>query len=1272
MAPAAPQLLARRDVQSRLLRLYAAAGHTDKVLELELQRFAEHDQLLEDLSQVEQMAQRFQAAGQEARFSQWAKQKLDEAKSPVARANLAWQQGNHEAAITNIARAAATLKHWGLQPWKDRFGRLGREPLRALLLAIVETNPADAIARLELLDLEDRLEGAEAIAALEQLLATDAASAFPRGKGARNRTHFKHYLDLAYRLIRLYEKNHRLDKLRALGLRIASGEKPFEKFDQNYYPSFGQNSVEEFGNACLALAVVYADDEAYQTQLAAALKDSRWAGARAQLERKVGQASRLSQSAPNAVVAPGASKKPHASQSSGTGGMSVRPWANLPEGVQVFASCETILCAERDEQHVYAGHPWGLAVYDFNGTPVTRILLGSEARTIITEPRAVWVGTPAGLFRITNVTQASRPSRTPQVAAPAPGHSEKSDTPRTAGIGETPVLRWSIAHAPLGHVTALALDGNQLWIGLRGGVLMLDRHSLALRTFSPEELGREQPGECSRIVPDGDYVWTDGSGGVLRYDRTADAWSAPAHPGPRDPPRLIGVVDGQVWADVYLDDALRHRPARIDRPTLRLSVVHLGGSVSRDQRMINAGLTYAGKDQGRLVFAADWQRFVFEEKVGQIRRLPEPDAGGIPTISDPLTEGLLLPKGTLVRAGMRDQPHGGLYFISPKPALALAQTPSSKNGEDQSLLTSATNVMAVRRVSATAWPDALRGHIRASVWPDAWPPEAVWAVLFDDAHDRAWLCTGSGLAVLPKGGDTLQHFGDTEGVNYGPILDGVKLAGKLYFACGWEDARGGLIVFDPPTQVFTTFFRSDGMDSDKVIGLSVQDGQFELRYGVEYLRYGNVGERRYRHCRPGRYDPATGRFASGGEPELLVRREAEKRAAQASLGSLPLLGGSMTRRYERHGQTWRCGARGLVIVFGNEQPALTLATLDVQRLPSPWQVLREQAAAVSIPRAIPLDRLKELVVHTNRYVRANRHDPLRQFAQAIFQHAGPDLLPVLHEALRSSDRVIRSNAARACGAIGDIASGPHLLQALDMESGLARASIVWALGKLKARDALPQLIELYADARNAEHNRRASGGFLAQQAVAAHRTQYTALRNLDAIASDWEELKVAALRPPADPRRDEELLSPELVLEAVRQIGPAFAQPFYRALAGAEASSDRAEGAIGLAAAATAANREQSLAILRNLRGDSQPHVRVCATVSLLLLGEASLTAPLRERLRIADNSERGMILQQLARLSAVQLNPFRPELQFIAANDREPLYLRERAGVLLQALSSR
>src|SRR2546427_394741 len=83
------------------------------------------------------------------------------------------------------------------------------------------------------------------------------------------------------------------------------------------------------------------------------------------------------------------------------------------------------------------------------------------------------------------------------------------------------------------------------------------------------------------------------------------------------------------------------------------------------------------------------------------------------------------------------------------------------------------------------------------------------------------------------------------------------------------------------------------------------------------------------------------------------------------------------------------------------------------------------------------------------------------FAQAVLAGAGPPVAPQLYEALRSQDRVSRSNAARALALMGDRAAIPRLLAALDLESGLSRASIVWALGKLHATEAVSTLADLY-------------------------------------------------------------------------------------------------------------------------------------------------------------------------------------------------------------------
>lgn len=1316
--------MAYGEVRDHLVRLYAAAGRTDKVLEIEFAQFDADDKRLENLETIDQMAVRFKAAGQEARFNEWAKKKMETAKSPRARANLAWQLQDYPAAMTH---AAATETHgysniW--QEWRERFAKLGRDQERAFLRAVVKANPQDAVARLNLLDLEDRLDGPDAIAALEALLATDANQAFPRGKGVWNRTHFQNYYDLAYRLMRLYEKNNALDKLRALGLRLAKGDKPFDNFDVRGNESPFENGREEFGNACLALAVKYAADPAYQVELATALKTSRWVGARAQLARMTGTAP-------------------------ATAGGTAPPWANLPRDVRLIVSCESVACVARNDRFVYVGLPWGLAVYDFNGTPVTRILLGASVTTLAAADNQVWAGTDEGLFCI------------------------KAES-------------WAITHEALGKVNALGLDGDQLWIGVGGrmdnGLMVLNRNTLALRTFSAEEIGIERTMDFTRFESDGEYVWADNYFGLLRYDRAADTWSAVENPGPRDPVHLIGIIDGQVWADVWLDDALRHRPALLDRKTLRLTPLHLRGNLTRDQRMINSVLFFHGHDHGQPVFTTDggsWGSYVVEKDSNTIRRLRQSGTENPETISDPLPNGLLLPDGRSFR------------------------------------------------IPTNAWPDGLRAGVRAMWYAERWPGDAVWAVVFDDTRRQEWLCVGAGLAVLPREGTAIRHFGRAEGLSCGAVMDGVELGGKLYFASGWDEARGCLTVYEPQTGGFTPWFRADGMDTDRVVGLAVKDGQLEVRYGVEFH-----GDDYNNRRPPGRFNPTTGQFTSGGTQEIPPVEG--KRLAPAANGTLPVLGGPAYRSYERDGMTWHCGSRGLVIYPGRTAPALTFAALNAQRIPNPTETLRQEAKLTDIPKPVPLDRLRELVASPNKYVRANalaaaitpvlqgggayvpviagcvrdpyrnvrstamwllsrsktdavlpalrqaledndpgiravaaialanrgevpplscfeeiirqrdgfgncpfgadssigveadpvrayaalaphadrrifeflvsrpppnhddikklypvlggalkkhpdaadvllavqdagRYGPLRGFVQGIFQQAGRELLPVLHEALASDDRFVRSNAARACGAIGaigDVSSIPPLVKALDMESGLARASIVWALGELKAREAVPRLIDLYQDARNHAHNRMAGSGFMAQQSLAANREEYTALRNLDAIASDWEEMKVTTMRRPRDPRRDEELLTPDLVLEAVHKIGPAAAPEFYRALAGAGESTDRAEAAVGLAEVAPA-DREMSLTILRNLSGDPEMGVRIRASTSLILLDEPGADAALRERLRTGDADERGEILRQLGRLPKPRLEFFRKETAAIASNNREPEFLRNLAAGL-------
>ena len=1405
---------------TRLQRLYSALGQTDKALDATLREFELNDSSLSSNEVVDQAAQRFKNAEQEQRFTDWAKQRLRDTKNPQVRASLAWHLHDYTTVIEAVAQNADTLNPYGLQPWKERFAKLGTDLHRALLKAVVAANPKDSISRLELLDLDANLDGADAIAALELLLDTDANTAFPRGKGApRNRTRFRTYLDLAYRLARLYERNHQFDKLHALALRIARGEKPFDNYDQNLYYARDTNDLEEHGNAALALAIQNADDPKRQEQLREALKPARWFGARAQLERRL------------AATKPVPDKEPQL----------VR-WFHVPTNVTLLASAENVLSLARDEQFVYSGQPWGVSVYDFSGAPVARIALGEAVLAVAPGEHELWAGTPKGLFRVTRTNSQ-------WTVAHRWLHDDLATRDRSArsfpGGGDSSYDNC---------VLTLALDGELLWIGLRRNIQVLNTRTLELRVFSATELKIERLGEFNRIVPDGEYVWANGYDGLRRYDRASGAWEAPERVGSREPVRLIDVFDGRIFGQVYLNDTLRHRPAFIDRHTLQVSPIQLETGRRPDEQMINVGIHCFGKLDGQIVFGGDpvetdFGAFnyalntasgklrplfaageKFSERLRNVRQGKDGDprlrrgreANGIydefaKMFGRPAAPGwhfVTLPDGTRVFGSTANRvryqypqedgrddtwddgsdTRGGLFFVS-------------RDGR-------------VRRVSSALEPHNLRGDLTLSV-------------LFDDAAKRDWLCTSVGLARLDSDGRVREQFSRVDGLCANNVSSGAKADGKFYFASGWGWSGGGLIVFDPRTSVFTSWHRTDGLDADKLERVEADGGRLKLTFGVE--RY-HSGDLEYQQAPPGSFDPASGLFTSGGATASLKSEEVSRaRNRNSSREPLPFLGGWVTEKFEHDGASYICGTRGLVIARGSVEPP-NFASLDVRLVNDPAKDLLAEAKRVVVPSPIPLDRLRELLGHTNGFLRAralaaamdpmarqqagyaglvggaitdsvmrvratavwllSRSDddaglaPLRsalgdsdryiravaalalarrgerpalgtfeemlaqphgfgnfpfgadtfigvevdkrrgysalapqadreafrlfmkyplevndstvqktfeelgaalrrqpdiadellpawqeerwamgqvQFAERVFRHSGKELLPVLHRALTNDDRVIRSNAARGCGAIGDASSTPHLLKALDLESGLSRASIVWALGELKAADALPKLIDLYTDVRNDEQ-RRAGAGFRYSQAAVMAAAQFDSLRSLDAIAGDWDELKAAATPKKPDPRLNEELLGSHHILEAVRKIGPAAAQAFYRGLAGANGMEERNEAAVALADC-NPDERATNLVILRNLLADSLAPVRTRASVSLLLLGQSDVEPLVRERLASADNSERGEILAQLTRLSAPQLEFVRKEVETIVADSNAPQYLHDGAAQLLPKL---
>ena len=1415
-APDSPEGRARFQTEliGRLQRLYAALTETDRALGLTLRQLEVNPALLEDLDTLERTARRFQAAGKEGQFEEWVAH-LRDIESPKACANLAWVVGDYATAAGLLAEIASKKgpDYCRLDQWKQHFREKGKDELCLLLTALVKSDPNDARSRLELLDLEDRFEGPDVIEALERLLEGDASNAFVRGKGVYNRTQFRNYFDLGYRLMRLYEKLGQLDKLRVLGLRMAKGEKPFGRMwetDDRSVRHRDENRWPEDVDGCLSLLVQHSDETA-RGELEDVWNSLPDFPAKRQLARR--QVGRW---------------QPMKRRTFG--------WANVPKDVSVLACNENVLSLVCDNRHIYAGMPWGVAVFTHTGEPVTRVALGDAALDLATQGKYLWVASPVGLNRITVASWETAYLALDQ------------DIPRRD--------REPSKKAFHNGVCSLAHDGRFLWIGTRRNIQRLDTKAETLRIYSQEELGVRSHADWCRFIFDSNYVWASGNAGCRRYDRTSDKWTLVQYDGKEV--ELVALADGLLWGHVWLNKELRDRPCLIDRKTLEVTPILIEGNLTRQQRCINGPFVYFGVWNGKPVLGPKWPQFFYDSETGKLWLLPERQNGQQDTNQSELPLGLRSgtiwkkPSGT--STCYNDLTHD--HRLSAELSLRTGNWRMVRLRDGTIVLAARTARCPRYQYPREDWPEAYEtwdeeGGLyliypngktrRISMFstPDVLPGDTVFSVLHSDDHHQ-WVCTNRGLAVLSADGGVRRHFTRRDGLCANRVVSAASLGGLFYFATGWGDHGGGLAVYDPKTSVFTSMVQSDGLATDKIAVVEEDAGKLKITYDVEYGRGANYD---YRQFPPGVFNPKTGKVVSGGKARTMTQTEAYQ-IMRSRIGgynkrrSMPFLGGSVISESRHNGHKYLCGTRGLVIIREEKATVdLHIDDLQVQVAMDPSIRLKEEARRARLLIESPTD-LREYVDSANPFIRAralsSRMDAIRRgsreytsilakcvaaqtyrvqatsvyllaiskdpaaigplkvalkdpdpyvravaaiglarhgevpslayfedilkhepsfgnfpfgvdssvgvqvgkeliysvlapyanpevfafllkyplavddyeprqkiletlgaslcryteaadmllaaydkephswgqvrFAEAVFRYAGKGMLPILHTALASEERVVRSNAARACGAIGDPSSIPYLVEALDLESGLSRASIVWALGELKAKEALPRLAELYVDARNDE-NRRRGAGFRIAQAHAEIREQYNTIARLDSISSDWDEIKASLQSDPVEPRGNEELLSPGIVLDAVQKVGPGASQEFYRTLAGEKDAEGRREAAVHLADG-NEADIEENVAILRNLLADTDGQVRMRAAISLLVLGQDIAKSTILEFLESPREWEKRQALQQLLRVeSAARLRFARRQIEAIAADETAHKYTRRAARDVVQEI---
>ena len=1242
----------------RLQRLYGALAKPERAFELSTRQFERNPAYFGNPDSIENHLVRARSLGRDAEAREWLLGQVSTLESPMARFNIYWALRDYPHSLIESIEAWKLPRFHSDSDFKqfcEQFRQVGRDELRSFLTSLLLVDPQYVFARLELIEIDGDLRGPDAIAVFESLLNADASPVFDSLTGASLSRLFRNKFDLAYRLMRMYERARQFDRLRALGLSIAAGEKPFGAW---WTKKPEKDRLGEDLNASFALLIQHADTETLQ-QLSLSWKERGDFPAARQLARRIA----------GTFVGPADGKDPG--------------WANLPEGVRAIVSQETVLALARDTRYLYSGHPWGVAVYQLDGTPVTRIALAEAANSIAVGEGIIWVGTKKGVFRIEADAWHVVRLRF-QVDLPP----ENRPAPNTPGAD----FNWFDTNAK-----TLVLDGENLWIAPNRNVLRLNIRTLAVRAFSHQELKLESWDNFDHLLIDGDYVWASTRNAMRRYDRSTETWQAITFGG--NEVNRLGLYDGQLFGHAHVDDKHRDWPCVIDRKTMDVTPLSIHGDLipGRDYNCFGKHLgqivsefpaTDRLSDDAVLGVATDPARSMLwlctnrglvalDENQRVTNRFTRDDG----LCADRVTAGVRSGDKWYFSTGWGDN-RGGLAVVDPNIGIFTTLFQSDGLASDK-LATIETAAQGLRLVYDVEYNYGWSGNYRQ------FPPG-----LFDPATGEI---TRPGDPKSPSRAEVeqiqapqfLDYYAQFSRVSSNsrqparqmPCLGGIVIKsetiGDKQYLCGnyglvilQKDAIADLSIEqrDCPTTVDPLVrFHFEAQTTHLSI-TTVKDFARFAEHKNPYFREsalhraGQFVEKEPRAMvpllvkllsdthTPNRI-PAVRVLALTNDPSAItpleqrLKEETDPRICEeivlalARLGQFPDLKWveSLLADQRRSGineddfLTLAPHANGEIFAMFLKYP-LVVAD-DYEPREKAFRALGDalRKRPESLPILLKVDSPDDPGPETN-------HGPAR-FAQEVFKFAGAEVLPQLHQALESQDRIVCSNAARACGAICDHSSVPPLIRALDLESGMSRASIVWALGQLGAVEALPRLTALYSEAGDDDR----TAGFRGGQTQAGYQSHYHSFEQID---DEWDELTHTLRMRLIEPQRREHLLTRARILAAVRAFAPASTQAFYRQLAAASNSDARHEAAEQLAFGVDD-DMSLNLVVLRSLMSDLHGRVRIAAAVSLLKSGHPDGQTLIQESLE----TEQGWIVddtfKQLERIEDGRLLGFaRPTLE--------------------------
>lgn len=565
------------------------------------------------------------------------------------------------------------------------------------------------------------------------------------------------------------------------------------------------------------------------------------------------------------------------------------PWIVKDDAVELFASLDSVLAvaATTEGAHFFTGHPWGVAVFGADGKPQVRIPLGHAATHLAVSPGFIWVGTPNGLYRITAGTWAVHHLSL----------AESLSDPESSSDALDPF------HAHKHAVRCLLMDGRTLWMGGGRVIQKLDLDSLEVTAF------RRLPGvaednrvDAEHLYADGGFVWLGSWWGITRYDKKSGAWqNLPPPPGGKWGETLTR-AGNNLWALAELPGR-SHALCRIEGADLFAREVKVNGGSLQDKvfRPVR-------EQEGMMLFAGAFPLWGWlpgsDQLVNLDRRM----------LTKAEWEGLPGPEGASFAQGSGGEVIRARRYARRDPASTQASDLLEQEAQESSgLIEFGGGLNEIKKPwNAAEWEGVTRGSV-------------VWDAV-EDGQGNVWLCTNRGLTVVSATGgggassrmNCLRHWGMDDGLVGERVCSGGWAGRKLWFATMWGDHAGALMYYDPVKGQFGSRTKEDGLASNMISRLEVEDGQLVVHHGMEYNRRHNGESYLFT---PSILDPQSMKILRTGERSTASPEE-RNRWVTDRVGNewCPVLGGRLLAQRRTSSGVWYCGAHGAVFVRGGGVP----------------------------------------------------------------------------------------------------------------------------------------------------------------------------------------------------------------------------------------------------------------------------------------------------------------------------------------------------------------